>query len=305
LNKFKKKNLLLTGGNGLLSYFWAQATEKEYTPILLENKTRIKYPNRSVISISEYSKDSYMNEDSWIKCLIENSIDIVVNTLALTNIETCEKFNDEAIYCNVKTPQFIGLACFKLNIPLIHISTDHLYSDNKKFFKEEDETILLNFYAKSKFEGEVKLQEVNSKALICRTNFFGCGPIHRNSFSDWIINSLLKKESIELFSDVLFNPLSGIKLSKIAHKLIYLKKSGIFNISSDNYMSKYSFGVFLAKNNGLNNQFLIKKEIESRPDLVKRPKIMMLSNEKLKLAIKENIGKVEDHIKNLNYQIQK
>ena len=68
-------------------------------------------------------------------------------------------------------------------------------------------------------------------------------------------------------------------------------------------MSKYSFGVFLAKINRLNDNLLIRKEINSRKDLVKRPKVMLLSNKKLKLAINENIGTVEDHIKTLNYQI--
>ena len=42
----------------------------------------------------------------------------------------------------------------KHKIYLIHISTDHLFSGNRSFYKETDRTKPLNIYAKTKLKSE-------------------------------------------------------------------------------------------------------------------------------------------------------
>ena len=112
---------------------------------------------------------------------------------------------------------------------------------------EEDIVSLVNIYAKSKFEGELSILEYYSNSLICRTNFFGYGPLHKMSFSDWIINSFISKREITLHNDVYFSPISGRNLAFLAHKLLDLGCSGIYNISSDNVLTKYQFGIYCVK----------------------------------------------------------
>ena len=52
--------------------------------------------------------------------------------------------------------------------------------------------------------------------LILRTNFFGNSLVDKQSFSDFIINNLKKKNKIYLFEDVYFNPLI---LNNFSHDL--------------------------------------------------------------------------------------
>ena len=73
-------------------------------------------------------------------------------------------------------PGRIAKACFLSEIKLIHISTDHLYSNENKLHSEGDEVSLVNIYAKSKYEGEINASNNFPSTLICRTNFFGYGP---------------------------------------------------------------------------------------------------------------------------------
>ena len=59
-------------------------------------------------------------------------------------------------------------------------------------------------YAATKVQAETRVLENYSKALIIRTNFYGWGTSYRKSFSDYIIESLRKKQLITLFDDVYY-----------------------------------------------------------------------------------------------------
>ena len=86
--------------------------------------------------------------------------------------------------------------------------------------------------------------------------------------------------------DTFFNPVSIKFLLKIISKLIKKNAKGIFNVSSDKCISKYTFGLLVAKKYKLSNKTIIKSYKKNRDDLVKRPYIMYLDNKKLKKFLK-------------------
>ena len=72
------------------------------------------------------------------------------------------------------------------------------------------------------------------------------------------------------------------ELAKVTNKLLNLKKSGIFNVSGNERISKYEFGKLIAEKKGISKDFIEKGFISQRKDLVTRPKDMSLSNLKVK-----------------------
>ena len=110
----------------------------------------------------------------------------------------------EAFRLNSHLPGIIANACNFTNTKLIHISTDHLFDDQNNLYSEEDEVRLLNIYAKSKYEGELEVLTNCQSSIICRTNFFGYGPAHKNSFSEWIEESAKNNKKIVLFTMMYF-----------------------------------------------------------------------------------------------------
>ena len=227
-----------------------------------------------------------------IKRILESyEIDIVLNCVGLTNIETCEKNPDEAYRLNAHLPGIIANACNFTNTKLIHISTDHMFNDLNILHSEEEEVKLKNVYAKSKYEGELEVLNHCKSSLICRTNFFGYGPAHKKCFSEWIEESAKNNKKIVLFKDVFYTPVSGKNLAFYAHKLLENNCSGIFNISSDKKISKFEFGKLLCDKLNIPSYSILPGSIDDRSDLVKRPKSMSLSNAKLTKAIKnQNLG---------------
>ena len=96
------------------------------------------------------------------------------------------------------------------------------------------------------------MQKSSKNNLIIRCNFFGDGFTYRKSFSDKILESLNNQRKIKLFYDVYFSPIEIKNLIKILEKLIKKKVGGTFNISSNESISKYQFGLLLCKSFGLN-----------------------------------------------------
>ena len=241
----------------------------------------------------------FFSKKSLESILDSYDIDIVLNCIGLTNVEVCESKPYEAFKINTQLPRIIANACNSTNTKFIHISTDHLFDDQNILYSEEDEVRLINVYAKSKYEGELEVLNNCQSSIICRTNFFGYGPAHKNSFSEWIEESARNNQEIVLFTDVFFTPVSGANLAFCAHKLLENNFSGIFNISSDKKISKFDFGKLICKKLNIPSCSILPGSIEDRLDLVSRPKAMGLSNEKLNKAIKNHNLSIEIQIESI------
>ena len=290
MNKNIKKRILILGGSSLLSFLLTISLKNEFEIFLVNNKRGTKYMNFPVLKVNLNSPDNLS------KLLETYSIDLVINTIGLTNVEECQSDPDNAFFLNSVLPEKISKGCFLSGKKLVHISTDHFFADEDKLHTEEDEVSLLNIYAKSKYHGEINVLAESHSALICRTNFFGYGPPHKNSFSDWIIKSSNLGESIILHNDVFYTPVSGLNLAKLILKLVNLNSFGIYNISSDNLISKYDFGLKLCELLNISKKNIFSGSIKTRKDLLLRPTSMGLSNSKITKKLKESIGGYEDQI---------
>ena len=168
---------------------------------------------------------------------------------------------------------------------------------------DEDEPInAINVYGKTKAQAESVVVEINPKALIIRSNFYGWGTSYRKSFSDQIIQSLRNHQLLHLFDDVHYTPIFVDNLIQTVHDLLDKKAKGIFHVVSDDRISKYEFGVLIAEKFGLDKSLIHKSTIISQSNLVKRPIDMSLSNRKVRELLGRNLGTVKQHIALLHQQ---
>ncbi|MDA9602490.1 SDR family oxidoreductase [Flavobacteriaceae bacterium] len=289
------KNILFFGGSSLLATMWYNCWKNKYKIYATQHQTIIGFDSVNVIPITNLS-------DFIVKNLISKyNIEIVINCIGLTNVEKCEKTPSIANFLNAEIPSIIAKSCFEKKIFFVHVSTDHLSDGNSPFSSEEDTPNPINQYAVSKLKAENLVLKQNPDSLIIRTNFFGNGPTYKPSFSDIIIKALKKKEPISLFNDVFFNPVNVIELSSIVAKLIKRKEKGVFNISSNERVSKYKFGILIAENLNLPKKFIIKGYFEDRRDLVNRPYDMSLSNKKISDKLNYKFHSLQGQIKSLIY----
>ena len=86
------------------------------------------------------------------------------------------------------------------------------------------------------------------------------------------------------------------KLVLISHELIKVNASGIFNVVSDDRISKYNFGLMVASKFSLDASLIHKRQISTNKSLVKRPLDMSLSNKKVSEFLNKKIGGLEEHL---------
>jgi UDP-4-amino-4,6-dideoxy-N-acetyl-beta-L-altrosamine transaminase len=96
-----------------------------------------------------------------------------------------------------------------------------------------------------------------------------------------------------------FTPISVKTLSEQIDLLLTSDKSGIFNISSNERISKYHFGLIIAKIFGYSSKLIQPISIESLPNLVLRPKDMSLSNHKYTAALNIKLPSIDTQLEEM------
>jgi len=231
------------------------------------------------------------------KLLDDTRPDIVINLVGMTDVDRCETEQNQAYLVNVKAVENISTWIKRAKTPchLIHISTDQVYDGSG--LHGEDHVSLTNYYAFSKYAGE--LMAINASSTILRTNFFGRSHCEkRTSLTDWLYYSLSAGKTIQVFDDVLFNPVSMDTLSKIIERVAQKKPQGIFNVGSLSGMSKADFAFSFANELGLS----VSKMTRTSTDKVTflktyRPKNMRMNCLKFERVLNIKLPSLQDEIK--------
>ena len=149
---------MVTGGNGQLG--------------LEINDIHNEYPNYKFIftDISELDITNYNDVENFVK---SNSINIIINCAAFTNVDLAESEYKATDLVNNKAVANIAKLSKLHNIKLVHISTDYVFDGNSFTpYKEHDETNPQNIYGKTKLDGELIMKHINPpNSIIIRTSW--------------------------------------------------------------------------------------------------------------------------------------
>lgn len=292
----KNAPILFTGGSGLLALNWAQAMRDRCIPTLGLHERNISLDQTYAKRIDLESVDKLMRILEEINC------QVVVNTAGLASVEQCESEPALAHHVNVTIASNVAKACANLGIKLVHISTDHLFSGQQAMVTEDQPIAPVNVYGRTKAEAEQRVSEINPEALVIRSNFYGWGTSYRQSFSDMVIKALRSHQGITLFQDVSYTPILIESAAKAVHDLIDRQVSGIFHVVGDDRISKYDFGLHIAKKFGLDSSKIVKGFLANQSRLTQRPFDMSLSNSKVRNLLGRPVGSIQEQIATLHQQ---
>lgn len=260
--------ILVTGAQGLLG--------SSLVPFLQERGHDVLQHSRA--------EESYVTADLTDFNQVRRALDkvipeTIINLVALTSVDECEKNPNKAYQVNVHSVENLSRWIQKNNnvCHLIHISTDQVYDGSGPH--SEMDVALSNYYAFSKYASEMVVSSVSGTVL--RTNFFG--PSHclgRISLSDWIINSLKEGDLINVFDDVYFSPLSINSLVELLELIIRKPHLGIYNLGSKEGLSKADFAFYLAETMGLSGECMVKGTSADSKLFAYRPKDMRMNSSK-------------------------
>ena len=288
-----KQRLLITGGTGRLARNWAAAMSPEMDIVLAD-----RFGTQSRLPV-QHAQVDLSDKRSLTKQVLDIRPEVVVHAAGLADVERCQEDPESAYEANVVSAGNVAEVCAFLDVPLVHISTDHLFAQGTGLFDEAEVPEPVNVYGQTKAEAEMLVLNRYPGALVLRANFFGHDAPGRYSMSSWILASLRANEPVRLFDDVFFTPVLASNLAKDALDLVARGVSGVVNIASKDRVSKYEFGLELCEEFGLDESLVVAQSIRSRPDLVARPQEMSLCTEKRDEHLGKTSKTVREHLRDL------
>jgi dTDP-4-dehydrorhamnose reductase len=267
--------LLITGASGLLGISLALESMRAHEVIGVD-RGKLKSAPFPVI------KADLLRRNAIASVLDQAQPDWLINCAALTNLERSEEYPDLARILNAEIPGELAQACEKRGIRLVHISTDSVFDGEKTDqYTEEDQPNPPGVYARTKFDGERAVQEVDAKAIIARVNFFGWSLSGTHSLSEFFVNNLSAGKYINGFTDIIFCPIFVYHTARILVAMLEKGLSGLYHVVGGQAMSKYQFGVEVARKFGLKESFIQPKSVLSSSLTARRSHNLWLSTHKL------------------------
>lgn len=238
--------------------------------------------SNDVIGVARKNADynfDISDDDALLECFENEKPDVIINTVAIVNLNNCEVKKDNAYLVNSRPAGVISNYCLENDIYFVQISTDHYYmGDGNKKHHEKDNIHLLNEYARTKYLAEM-LTLTNPYTLVIRTNIVGFRGWKNDTFVEWALNSLKSNEPINVFEDYYTSSIDIYNFSRILKDLIKTKPVGIYNLASSEVSSKKDFIFSLADSFNLSTSNCNPTKIND--DGLKRATSLGLSTEKI------------------------
>lgn len=242
---------LVLGSNGFLGSYVSRINWEEPC---LQATSQIPTVYKHNLKIIRFA-----NRDSLWNFLQEIKPKVIINCIALANLEKCESDIASATWINVEIPRILAEYSNVSRAHLVHFSTDAVLKGNEKFKSESHEEFhRKSQYGITKLLGEKDVLSISNNSLVLRVNFFGQSPSD-NSLSNFFINNLKAGKEVSGFIDVFFTPIYAKSLSEILKKLIEERFLGLYHLVGSDRLSKYDFGVKIAKSLSLDETLIVPK----------------------------------------------
>lgn len=170
-------------------------------------------------------------------------IEAIVNCAAYTAVDKAESERKEAFGVNEFGAKNIAALASKMNIPLIHVSTDFVFDGKKSSpYTEDDSVNPLSVYGASKLAGENAVLRECSSAVILRTSWLYSS--HGKNFVKTMLHYGRERGHLRVIYDQVGTPTYAADLAAaIVHILPQAHKGfgQVFHFSNEGVASWYDF----------------------------------------------------------------
>jgi dTDP-4-dehydrorhamnose reductase len=221
------------------------------------------------------------------RLLEETQPDWVIHCAALAVVDACEADPGLARQLNSNLPGKLAKAVARGGARLVQISTDAVFDGQRGDYTEIDLPNPLSVYAQTKLDGERAVAEVNPDAIIARVNLYGWSLSGKRSLAEFFFYNLKANMPVKGFTDVFFCPLLANDLAQVLLRMISAGLRGLYHVVSSESVSKYDFGVMLARRFGLQENLIAATSVKQGGLNAARSPRLTLRSDKLAQALGE------------------
>ncbi len=238
--------------------------------------------------------------DDKIKNVIaETNPDAIIHLAAITDVDLCEKEKDLAMKINGHSTEIIAKQAAKQKSFFVYVSTDYVFDGEKGMKKESDPTNPVDFYGKSKLEGEKAVMNLASSWCIARTSTpYGIHP-KKKSFPVWVAENLFQKNTINVVIDQFTSPTYVPNFSRMLNEVAKRQLVGIIHLAGSTRISRYEIAEIVADKLNLDKKLLQPTNIDEMKWFAKRPKDSSLDVSNALSILKEKPFTIEQGLDHL------
>lgn len=265
--------ILVTGSNGLLGQKITDVCRlRPEIQLIATAKGADRYfPKEGYV----FESLDITDEKQVSEAIERHKPDVVINTAAMTNVDTCESDHLGCDDLNINAVKYLVNACNKWGVHLMHISTDFIFDGTHGPLKETEKPNPVSYYGQSKLSGELMVMEKSRNWAILRTVLV-YGVVHDMSRSNvvlWVKNNLQQGKEIHVVDDQFRTPTLAEDLAMGCILAAQKRATGIFHIGGPDFLSIYELAEQVADFWSLNRALMHRSKSETINQPAKRPPI--------------------------------
>lgn len=204
------------------------------------------------VDIDEMDITDAASVDRVIK---EANPDAVIHCAAYTAVDAAEDNEELCRKVNADGPRNIAKVCKELDIKMIQISTDYVFSgQGERPWEPDDACDPQSVYGQTKYEGELAVRETLEKYFIVRIAWvFG---INGKNFVKTMLNLAKTRDTLTVVNDQFGSPTYTYDLAKLLVDMVQTDKYGIYHATNEGICSWYEFACAIFKEAGVNMNVL-------------------------------------------------
>ncbi len=167
---------------------------------------------------------------------------LVINCVALADVDECDRDPELADELNHRLPARLAAWTARSGAGLVHVSTDAVFNGLGGPYTELAKPSPVSAYGRSKLAGELAVARHDPRALIVRTNIVGWSPCGTRSLLEFFYGRLVRSSPAPGFIDIFFRPLPVQWFWPGCARFLAVGATGIVHLTGPELLSKYEFG---------------------------------------------------------------
>ena len=268
-------NILVTGANGQLGRHMRLLAPASAHHWLFTDVEELDITSREAVT----------------KFVAQNSINIIINCAAYTNVDKAESDEATALRINGDAVGYMAEAMKAVGGTLIHFSTDYVFggTPHNTPCSEELKANPTGAYGRTKLAGE-------NAAAICHHLIFRTSWLYSEYGKNFLLTMLrltAEKPELRVVFDQVGTPTYAGDLAKAVFTIIesgeYARHEGIYNYANEGVCSWYDFTKEIARQSGHTACRILPCHSNEYPSPVKRPAYSVLDKTKFKETFNQEI----------------
>lgn len=184
------------------------------------------------------------------RVLRQSAPDAVIHCAAYTAVDAAEDNEALCRRVNADGTRNIAAVCRELDIKMIYISTDYVFSgQGDRPWEPEDERDPQSVYGQTKYEGELAVQELLEKYFIVRIAWvFG---VNGKNFVRTMLKLSENHDTITVVNDQFGSPTYTYDLARLLVDMVQTEKYGIYHATNEGICSWYDFACAIFREAGI------------------------------------------------------